>query len=71
MAEKGKSSDAGAGKPKPTTIHVPTAQIELHGQNGFRIILDKFQTGKLMDQSRDMLTEAGQGCISSPTGPSC
>ena len=58
-------------KQENKTIHVPKASIELVGDAGFRIQLEKLKAGALYDQSEDILIERGQGCISSPTGPTC
>ena len=63
--------DVTPGHPDAKTFYVPKAQIELHGVNGFRIVVDRLRWQILKDQREDMIAEAGQGCISSPTGPSC
>lgn len=63
-----------AGKAKAaekTTVTVPKASIELLGNGGFKIQLEKLRADALLDQSGDVLISRGQGCISSPTGPTC
>lgn len=75
MAETNKPTQPGGGKPvrgeeKNVTLQVPKAQIELTGDGGFRIVLERLRD-QVMDQSRMMQVSEGQGCISSPSGPSC
>jgi hypothetical protein len=53
------------------TIQVPSADIELLGEGGFRIRLKKLKDQPLIDQSGDTLLSRGQGCISNPNGPRC
>lgn len=48
----------------------PEASVQLVG-NGFKIQLEKLRSENLHDQGADILIERGQGCISSPTGPTC
>jgi hypothetical protein len=64
--------EASAEKPKKArkgTAFVPTAQINLT-KDGLQIRLAKDGLRDLFDQGPDMMLP-GQGCISSPGGPSC
>ncbi|MEU7728134.1 hypothetical protein AB0B78_23265 [Streptomyces sp. NPDC040724] len=71
--------DAGTGAiPENITVSVPTAEIEVDGQTigmavdpEFVIRLEGLCLPELFDQSRDMVESCGQGCISTPGGPSC
>jgi|SoiMetStandDraft_2_1073263.scaffolds.fasta_scaffold2122422_1 hypothetical protein len=56
-------------KGRNRTAFVPTAQINLT-DDGLQIRLAKDKLRDLFDQGPDMMLP-GQGCISSPGGPSC
>ena len=50
---------------------LPKATVELLGQEGFKVQLERLRSENLHDQSGKMMISRGQGCISSPTGPTC
>lgn len=50
---------------------LPQASVELVGEDGFKIQLEKLRAASLFDQSDVILDEKGQGCISNPGGPTC
>jgi hypothetical protein len=50
---------------------LPTASVELLGEDGFKIQLEKLRTEAMYDQTKIVPVVRGQGCISSPTGPTC
>jgi hypothetical protein len=45
--------------------------VELVGNNGFKIQLERLRRSDLIDQGDEMLRAKGQGCISNPNGPTC
>jgi hypothetical protein len=49
----------------------PAKSVELVGNAGFKVQLERLRTSGLIDQSDEMLRAAGQGCISNPNGPGC
>ncbi len=53
------------------TIHqdLPEQVVEVLRKNNLKIKLDKLHAARLIDQRPGML--AKDGCISSPSGPSC
>jgi hypothetical protein len=56
---------------KNRTAFAPEVEIKLDRKGTVQLRLNKAVLADLFDQSPDMLVEAGQGCISSPGGPSC
>jgi hypothetical protein len=66
-----KKASTGKGKKaqKNRTAFVPTAEINLTDE-GLQIRLAKDRLSDLFDQGPDVMLQ-GQGCISSPGGPSC
>ncbi|HEV2990110.1 MAG TPA: hypothetical protein VG759_16830 [Candidatus Angelobacter sp.] len=48
---------------------LPSANVEMISEDAFKIELSSLNKEPLWDQSVD--TVSGQGCISSPGGPSC
>jgi|SwirhirootsSR3_FD_contig_31_13565485_length_487_multi_6_in_0_out_0_1 hypothetical protein len=53
------------------SFELPKASVELLGEDGFKIQLEKLRTDSLYDQGKIVPVVRGQGCISSPTGPTC
>jgi len=52
------------------SFELPKATVELLGKEGFKVQLERLRTENLNDQGH-MMVSNGQGCISSPTGPTC
>lgn len=50
---------------------LPQATVELMGEDGFKIQLEKLRANSHYDQADVILDEKGQGCISNPGGPTC
>jgi hypothetical protein len=48
---------------------LPGAEIRKIGDDMFSILLERVKMDECWDQGREM--QMGQGCISTPTGPSC
>lgn len=53
------------------SMGLPQASVELVGEDGFKIQLEKLRANTLFDQGDIILDEKGQGCISNPGGPTC
>ena len=47
------------------------AKVELVGNSGFKIQLERLRHGEMFDQSDDMVVAKGQGCFNNPNGPTC
>ncbi len=54
---------------EPDVQRLPEASVELLDQDAFRIQLERLSQDALYDQG--VATASGQGCISSPSGPTC
>lgn len=50
-------------------VELPPASVELISEDAFKIELSAMNIEKMWDQAADL--QDGQGCISSPGGPSC
>ena len=53
----------------PLSQKLPEANVELLDEEAFKIQLERLAQDSLYDQG--VATAGGQGCISSPTGPTC
>lgn len=54
---------------EPTTEKLPEATVQMLDEQAFKIQLERLAQDSLYDQG--VATKTGQGCISSPSGPTC
>lgn len=53
----------------PNPNRLPEANVQMLDESAFKIQLERLAADSLYDQG--VATATGQGCISSPSGPTC
>jgi hypothetical protein len=69
MFDSKEDSVQGQGVQTSESQALPTAVVEVLDDTGLKIQLERLMEDALYDQG--VATASGQGCISSPNGPTC